>query len=63
MNITGRIKKETEKAVLIANNHGQRWFPKSQITFFYRSMGAYDQVFVSDWLISKDPSILTLSDY
>jgi len=63
MTITGRIKKETEKAVLIANNNGQRWLPKSQTTIFYRSMGAYDSVIISDWLSSKDSSLSILADY
>lgn len=63
MTITGRIKKETEKAILISNNRGQRWLPKSQITIFECSAGSYDQVLVSDWLSSKDSSLSILSDY
>ena len=58
---TGRIKRETAKAVLfiqIGNEDleslpGSVWLPKSQIQVFERAMGPLDQIEVPRWLVEK----------
>lgn len=54
--ITGKIKRETEKAVLLVNRAGQAWFPKSRCEIMERAMGPLDQIMAPEWLL-KDATI------
>ena len=52
--LTGRVKKETAKAVLFVDKeYGQVWWPLSQVKVIYRAIGAADQLVVPDWIIKK----------
>jgi hypothetical protein len=52
--LTGRVKRETEKAVLfnaVGSVKGETWLPKSQIDVV--SDSDFDYVFIPDWLLGK----------
>jgi len=61
--LTGRIVRETERAVLFAIHDdqestaaglaGELWFPKTHCHVYERSMGPADQVIVPEWLAKK----------
>ena len=60
--VTGRLVKETEKAVLFSLQpqsyetqelQGEIWFPKSQVTVLERAMGSLDQIEMSEWIFNQ----------
>jgi len=58
VSLTGRVKRETEKAVLFSGKaeSGELisgWFPKSQVTVMERSMAHLDQLVIPEWLYQK----------
>lgn len=61
--IYGKIKRSTEKAVLLNNPHGEKWFPISQCEVFERAMGNIDGVDCPDWLIQKDAVVARMAEW
>lgn len=61
--LTGKIKRETEKAILFATQEIERWFPKSQTTAMHYAVSVpgygkqFDQLYISNWLAAKDATI------
>ena len=55
MTMTGKVKKETARAVLFAYDSAEAtvWLPKSQITVYERAMGHLDQVDLPEWLADE----------
>ena len=57
--ITGKIKRESEKAILfrviekdvMEVGFEEAWFPKSQVEIYERSLGPCDQIDVPEWLL------------
>lgn len=50
--VSGRVEHETGKALLVANNDGEAWLPKSVVRVFETADGAdleVPQVALSDW--------------
>ena len=59
--LTGKIKRESDKAILFRviekdiQEFGieEAWFPKSQIQIYERALGPCDQIDVPEWLIKN----------
>lgn len=64
--LTGKIKRETEKAVLFRMNYSatqpfaeresldpELWWPKSQTEALEDAIGPLDQLFVTDWILAR----------
>jgi hypothetical protein len=52
--LTGRVVRETEKAILFREAEGgETWWPKSQARLLERAMGPLDQLVVPEWLHAK----------